>query len=157
MDFPFCGSVNMLSITVCQCLYYYYYYYIPIYKRLWHVECPDCSSLCALLLFTRWSWRGSVGEAEVERWLWTTSPWGKAPAQRSTIWGDSNWEIRQKANEGESSQREVTLLWQPLTLPGHSLTPTPPTTTSLSHHADSIKKNNATAEQWAFMNRMNVI
>lgn len=50
------------------------------------------------LLFTRLSWRGSVAEAEVERWLWMISPWGKAPAQMSTIWGDSDW----KNNEGQT-------------------------------------------------------
>ncbi len=43
-----------------------------------------------LLLFARWSWRGSADEAGAARWPWMTSPWEKAPAQRSTIWRDSD-------------------------------------------------------------------
>lgn len=68
-------------------------------------------SVCNVPLFPRWSWRGSVGEAGAARWPWMTSPWGKAPAQRSTIWGDSNWQSRRKERQKEnkrekSSQRE---------------------------------------------------
>lgn len=61
-----------------------------------------------LLLLPRWSWRGSAGEAGAARWPWTTSPWGKAPAQRSTTWGDSDCQDRgrQKENKRENHLKE---------------------------------------------------
>lgn len=82
------------------------------------------------LLFTRSSWRGSVGEAGAARWPWTTSAWRKAPAQRSTTWGDSNtqnsagWqEGRGIKQEGGATRLNVTLLWPVSTITIHPYTP----------------------------------
>lgn len=103
------------------------------------------------LLFIRWSWRESVGEAAAARWPWTTSPWRKAPARRSTIWGDSNkrnQDGRQRGREKENTKREDHLKenWlccdKALTLPEHQAPPPPRT-----HHVIKPSRARCTASR----------
>jgi len=117
----------------------------------WRSFLSGSASVCTLLLSIRWSWRGSVGEAGVARWPWTTWPWGKAPAQRSTIWGDSDWQKRERQQENKRGNHlkenwlccDIPLLC----LASHCRRPPPPCHPSQSF-CERYPKCCASAEQW---------
>lgn len=120
-------------------------------SSVWWLFLSGSTSLCTLLLFTRWSWRGSVGEAGVARWLWTTSPWGKAPARRSTIWGDSDWQNRErrKENKRENHLKENWLCCDnPSLCLGSRCSPPTPFPHPSQPSCERYPKNCASAEQW---------